>query len=287
MPVPIVGSSDDLSTGPESVGHILGRLAYQYGQTLETKKPAPKGGRLGAIIVPATLTGVFAVVAVFSLVLLLTEVRFASTPGSDFAIYHDAAARWLAGGPFYNPEQVAGPYTTIGGDVMYPPVGLLLFVPFVYLPGLLWWVVPIAIVVWRIVALRPSRWGWVGIAACLAWPITPVLLVTGNPTIWVAAALALATRWPAFGVLVLVKPSLFPFAFGGVRTRQWWIGLGAFALASALFLPMWTEWIHAVLNARGPFSGVLYSIKDVPMMLIPTIAWFASTRRSWPRASSP
>ncbi len=47
VPVPIVGSSDDLSTGPESVGHILGRLAYEYA---ETKKPAPKGGLLRRLI---------------------------------------------------------------------------------------------------------------------------------------------------------------------------------------------------------------------------------------------
>lgn len=229
-------------------------------------------------IAPLVATGVLLVMAAYSSVTLLTDPRFAALAGSDFAIYRDAAARWLHGGFFYYPEQVAGPYDTLLGHVMYPPPTLLLFLPFTVLPAVLWWAVPIGIVAWRVWALRPSPWGWAGIAACLAWPMTVELVYTGNPLLWIVAALALATRWRWVSVLILAKPSLLPFALFGVRHRRWWLALGATVIVSALFLPMWPDWIRAVLNARGPFSGPLYSLKDVPMVAIPLLAWGARAR---------
>jgi hypothetical protein len=33
----------------------------------------------------------------------------------------DATRRWLGGGPFYLPEQVAGPYFLDWGAILYPP----------------------------------------------------------------------------------------------------------------------------------------------------------------------
>lgn len=227
---------------------------------------------------PRVLTGVLLIMAAYSASLLLTEPRFGA-PGSDFGIYRDAATRWLHGGFFYYPEQLAGPYVALGGHVMYPPPTLLLFAPFTVLPAFLWWALPVGIVVWRVVTLRPSAWGWAGIAACLAWPMGLEMIYTGNPVIWVVAALALATRWPWVSVLVFAKPSLFPFAFVGARHRSWWLALGACALISGLFLPMWPDWIAAVLNARGQFSGPLYSLRDVPLLLVPLVAWAARPRK--------
>src|SRR5450759_88660 len=49
--------------------------------------------------------------------------------GVDYRLYMDAARRWLDGGGFYLPFQVAGPYPVLLGDVMYPPNALFLFVP--------------------------------------------------------------------------------------------------------------------------------------------------------------
>jgi hypothetical protein len=241
-------------------------------------RPVEGTGELLRRIAPIVATGVLLILAAFSLVTLLTDPRFHGTAGFDFSIYRAAAARWLHGGWFYYPEQVGGPYTTLAGHVMYPPPALLLFVPFTVLPAVLWWVIPIGIITWRIIALRPSPWAWVWIAACLAWPGTIELGFTGNPLVWVVAAMALATRWPWVSALVLVKPSLFPFALFGARDRRWWLALAACALVSAFFLPMWVDWIHVVLNARGPFSGALYSIKDVPTMLVPLFAWAGRTR---------
>ena len=55
--------------------------------------------------------------------------------GVDYLLYRDAAARWLAGGPFFEPYQLAGPYPISAGDILYPPVALWLFVPFTVLPA--------------------------------------------------------------------------------------------------------------------------------------------------------
>ena len=89
--------------------------------------------------------------------------------GVDFILYRDAAARWLAGGPYFEPYQLAGPYPITAGDVLYPPVALWLFVPFTVLPAVLWWAIPIAVAAWAVWRLQPSPEWWPLIALCIAW----------------------------------------------------------------------------------------------------------------------
>lgn len=223
-------------------------------------------------VVAMTAIGVMLLVTAYSVTFILTTPVL-WPPGGDFGMYRDAGARWLSGGFYFYPHQLAGPYTTVGGDVMYPPVSLVLFVPFMGIPGELWWAIPLAVLAWHLWTTRPSLWGWAGIFACLAWPMSIEVIWTGNPVMWTAVAFALSFRWPWVGVLVLLKPSLFPFALGGIRTRQWWLALAAFAVVSLAFLPMWFDWLRVLVNARGQFSGPLYSLRDVPFMLIPLIAW--------------
>jgi hypothetical protein len=196
--------------------------------------------------------------------------------GIDFALYRDVAARWLAGGPFYEPRQLAGPYEVAHGDVLYPPVGLWLFVPFTVLPAVLWWVIPAALTIWAIVRVRPRPAVWPLMALCLAWPTTPLKIWTGNPVIWCMAAMSVAIvyRWAA--PFVLLKPSLFPFALFGVRDRVWWVGLGVFLAACLPFGALWADWIVSVLNSRG--SGLLYSVLEAPMLLFPLVAWLGRSR---------
>ena len=144
--------------------------------------------------------------------------------GVDFILYRDAAARWLAGGPYFEPYQLAGPYPITAGDVLYPPVALWLFVPFTVLPAVLWWVIPVAVTAWAIWRLRPMPAWWPLIALCIAWPTTLLKTWTGNPVLWSVTAMALGVVfwWPS--VFVLLKPSLFPFALFGANRRSWWLG---------------------------------------------------------------
>jgi hypothetical protein len=200
--------------------------------------------------------------------------------GVDYRLYMDATMRWLHGGSYFEAYQLAGPYQISAGDILYPPLTLLLFLPFTVLPAILWWLLPAAAVAYSLARLRPGPIVWPYLALCLAWPPTLVKIVTGNPVIWAVAALSLGIlyAWPS--ILVLIKPSLFPFAFFGANRRSWWVALGAIVILSVPFGFLWIDWIHSILNSQG--GGIAYSIQEVPMLAFPLIAW-AGRRRTVPR----
>jgi hypothetical protein len=228
-------------------------------------------GRTGyGRIFAAALAGVILLAQIPSLIAVSQMPDWNGYGATDYEIYMTATRRWLEGGPFYYPEQLVGPYHIEIGHVLYPPVALLLFVPFTFLPPVLWWAVPIGITAWVIWRLRPGPLAWPIMALCW-WGPTQMHFISGNPGLWILAALSLAMlyRWPA--VLILLKPSLAPFALWGIRDRRWWLGLVAGGVVSLLFLPMWFDWLRAVLNGKG--GGLLYSWQVIPMFLIPIVAW--------------
>jgi len=184
-----------------------------------------------------------------------------------------AAERWLAGGSFYEPYQLAGPYPIDRFEILYPPVLLVVLVPFTFLPASLWWGIPLGLTAWALLRLRPAPVAWPLLALCLVWPPTITHLLTGNPAMWALAALSLGVLYAGPAVFVLIKPSLAPFALWGLRHRRWWLYLLAFAALSVPFGVLWLEWLTALANSQG--GGLLYSINDVPLLLIPVIAWLA------------
>lgn len=191
---------------------------------------------------------------------------------ADHEIYYRAALRIRAGGPVYPPFELAGPYTVNQLPELYPPSTIFgLIVPMSYLPAILWWAIPLAVIGAIVAYHRPSLLGWGLILACLLPERTWVSIAAGNPVIWVTAAVALGTIWrPAFALVVL-KPTLAPFALLGVRSRGWWVAmalLGAWALAT---LPLWRDYLTALGNLKG--SGLIYSLDNVPLVLIPLIAY--------------
>jgi len=200
--------------------------------------------------------------------------------GVDATLYRDVTIRWLGGGSFYEPYQLAGPYEIRAGDVLYPPVGLVLFVPFAVLPvavaAILWWALPLGITAWAIWRLRPRPELWPLLALCVAWPTTLLKTWTGNPVIWSMAAMALGViyAWPS--VFVLLKPSLAPFALFGAWRRSWWIAAAALVVVSAPFGGLWADWVASIVNSRG--GGPLYSALEIPMLLLPLVAWLGRTR---------
>lgn len=232
---------------------------------------------------PVTRTEVAAAVALSVVALAWIGVQLAEwvthwdeiapNVAADFNVLHDAAQRWVTGGDFYLARQLEGPYEWPGPWVLYPPTTLLLFVPFLWLPAVLWWVIPIAITTWAVVRHRPRPLAIAVILFCLTNPTVHSTLFWGNPGMWFVAALALGTHygWPA--VLILMKPTLAPFALFGIWRRSWWLALAGLALVSLLFLPMWPDYITVLRNADHP-SGIAYSIAQVPAMLIPLAAWF-------------
>jgi len=244
----------------------------------QPKNDAQWIGRLAAI-------GATTVVVVF----LVLEVPmiwsgFAADPaaiGGDFHLYVDRTRSFLAGDGFYLPRQLAGPYFWAVGDAFYPPTAILLFAPFLVLPAVFWWAIPVAIVVGVIAWHRPALWSWPLLVACIAWPFTVSSFLFGNPAIWIAALVALGTVLPVAGPFVLLKPSLAPFALAplalaGTRSRGWWIGSAVLALVSVAFLPLWIEWIQVITDAHLPID---YSFHDMPICLIGIVAAMGGTWR--------
>lgn len=196
--------------------------------------------------------------------------------GADLVFFQDIARRWLETGEFYLDRQLAGPYeveTLV--DVLYPPNALLLFVPFVWLPWPLWWIVPIGVFAASIARLRPAPWTWPLIVAGIVYPPSISQLIYGNTNTWVVAAIAAATVWSWPGVLVLLKPSLAPFALVGIRSRRWWMALVILAAVSLLFGSLWLDYVTAMQNSSLTLG---HGLQTWPLMLVPLVAW-AGRRR--------
>lgn len=241
-----------------------------------------RGGELVALLdrPRVALALVAATVLLPVLFVVITKAPLDQPFAKDVHLYIDAAARWLGGGPFYEPRQLAGPYEVAHGDVLYPPVGLWLFVPAAVLPQplafALWWGVPAAITVVAIVRVAPRPAVWPLIALCLAWPTTPLKIWTGNPVIWCIAAMSVSIMWRGGAPFALLKPSLFPFAFFGIRQRSWWVGMAIFVAMCIPFGALWADWVTTVVNSRG--AGPLYSVLEAPMLALPLVAWLGRRR---------
>lgn len=193
-----------------------------------------------------------------------------SAVGIDYRTYMEAARRFLEGGSFYHPDQLTGPYPPTAGPILYPPVALWLMAPFAVLPAVLWWAIPVVLIGWAFVRLRPAPWALAIIGLLALLPISQSPIVYGNPVMWLLPALSWGLIRGGWAVAVLAKPTLAPFALAGVRRRGWWIGLAVFVAASLPFGTMWLDWIVAVRNSS---IGVTHNIWQIPLMLIPVVAW--------------
>jgi hypothetical protein len=196
--------------------------------------------------------------------------------GSDLELYLAATRAALAGSGFYPAEQLAGPFSVEVGVVLYPPTTIALFAPFLVLPAILWWLIPLGLTAWLVVELRPSLLAWGVIALCAAFPQSVGLVVHGNPAMWVLLVLAIAVRERWLSALVLVKPSLLPFALLGIRDARWWITVGVGVVASLAILPLWLDYLRVLGNVQG---SLLYSLGDVPLVSIPIVAWLGRRDR--------
>lgn len=223
-----------------------------------------------------SLTVVILVLAALETAWGIRDFKWGDTPGIDLGIYLRATARLFSGDSWFLDRQLAGPYLIHMGDVLYPPVTAFFFAPFFVLPAVLWWAIPIGLTAWLIRGWRPAPWAWPLMALCVLWPLTPAKTITGNPALWITAFVAAGLRWHWPSALVLLKPSLFPFALIGVRHRLWWVTVALLALGSLVWLDATRLWLEVLANSQG--GGLLYSAVDIPMLLIPVIAWAGRTR---------
>ncbi|MFI5258681.1 MAG: hypothetical protein ACHQ01_03605 [Candidatus Limnocylindrales bacterium] len=237
--------------------------------------PAGAVGDASRLDLPRTVilavTGAILVIAAWEAVVLWRYIGDQHALGTDLDYYRGIAQRWLDTGSFYLPQQLAGPYVNKADvHVLYPPIALLLFVPFTVLPWLLWWLVPLGTIAWFVLRWRPAPWTWPMLAFLAAWPTELAHVFYGNSTTWAIAAVAggLAAGWP--GAFVILKPSLAPFALVGIRRRSWWLAAVFFGMLSVVMLPLWQDFLTAIRNSD---VGPTYSLSDLPPMLLPVVAW--------------
>ncbi len=188
----------------------------------------------------------------------------------DRAHYIAATIRWLETGTPYVASEVAAPFDYGPDTFLHPPIALLLFLPFVWLPPFLWYAIPIGFTAWSIAGWRPERWTWPVMAACLAWPRTSGMLIVGNTDLWMMAIAAAGLRWAWPWILVVIKPSFAPLMLMGVRHRSWWIALAVLVVVALPFGGLWGQWLAVLLHAPG---GLLYSVLGLPLVLLPIVAW--------------
>lgn len=216
-------------------------------------------------------------------VLLATIVVAISTRGQeagmDFSFYREIGVRWLADGTFYTERQLADqPYEIVAmSDVLYPPTALALFVPFVFLPAPLWWLIPLGVIAFVVWTYRPSPWAWVGILALIAWPRTFGAVLFGNTDMWVAAGVAAGLRWGWPASLILIKPTFLPLAIVGIRHRSTWV-VGA--VLAVLTAPLAMDYLRAMSNLR--LDGIAYAAVSLPFVVIPLVAWAGRERQTTP-----
>jgi hypothetical protein len=223
-----------------------------------------------------SLVIVTALAAVAELAYLVPYLDSQQAIGADYRFFMDITRNWVDTGEFYLPHQLAGPYqvqTLV--DVLYPPFALYLFVPFLVLPAVLWWAVPMTMFAVGIAWLRPARWTWPLIAIGIAWPQTLAQLLYGNTNMWVAGMIAagVVLAWPS--VLILFKPAFAPFALIGVNRRRWWVAMGILCLAALPFGTMWLDYATVIRNSSLSAS---YGLINLPLMVAPLIAWVGRRR---------
>jgi hypothetical protein len=244
---------------------------------------APTGAR-APLIAPRTrrlallsLTGVILAFAALDAAVVLplsASYQGGVAVGMDYGIYMDRTHDWLVGDGFYRSRQLTGqPYQILNGDSFYPPTMLYLLVPFALgLPAFLWWLIPFAIIAAALIRIRPPMWTWPIMAFALLLPRAAPVLILGNPSLWIIAAAFAGVAWGWPWVLMLLKPTLAPFALFGVRRRSWWIALGVLVLLSLPFGAMWLDYGTALVNAQNP-RGLEYTLGEWPLMIAPLAAW--------------
>ena len=198
----------------------------------------------------------------------------------DLEVLLDATRRLFAGESWYLERQLHGPYPARvrRRDV---PAGRWpgSSSPWLILPAWTFVAIPVAILAWHVVAARPAPWTWPLIALGLTYPITLVHAGFANPTLWMAAFAALGLRYAWPGALILLKPSLLPFALDRHPDREaggW--SPAASRVASLPFLAETLIYPRVVLDAQG--GGLLYSGLVIPFMLVPVVAWLGRRRES-------
>jgi hypothetical protein len=192
--------------------------------------------------------------------------------GLDYRWHVDAARRLIELGTPYWPWQVNETYAIGNGAILYPPTAFLLFIPFLWLPAVLWWAIPVGVTVYCMARHRPPLWAWVFTLGLFALDKSLRVYVFGNPTMWLVAAVAAGTVWSWPLAFLFLKPTFAPLALIGAGRRSWWIAVVGLAVGSVLFGRLWLDWFAVVTNSN---VTIAYNLSTVPLVLAPLVPWMS------------
>ena len=214
---------------------------------------------------------------VAEVVISFTLIRDAGELWIDYTFYRQVGAHWLADGAYYLPHQLTGvPYGILPmQDVLYPPTALFLFVPLTVVPALVWWIVPVGVLVGTTWLWRPRPLALLAMLLLLMWPRAESAFIYGNTDMWMAAGIAAGLRWGWPALLLVLKPIFLPLAALGANRVSWWVGAGMIVLVSLAMLPLWSQYIVAMRSLR---IGLDYSLGSLPLLLVPVTAWLGRDR---------
>jgi alpha-1,2-mannosyltransferase len=197
------------------------------------------------------------VVAVVALLALIRVAGYLLAIGSpawayDFAAYHGAAARLLAGEPLYDPALVAVPFLAEGpGLYLYPPPFAALMVP--------------------VAALLPDP-----AVANLAWSILGAASIVAAVALLARGSGARPTRLAVLALVIAAfPPTVQELVMGNVHLQL--LLLLAIAVAGA------RRDDRAGDLLAGVAIGLAAIVKLYPLALL---AWFVLARRPWPLVSA-
>ena len=245
-------------------------------RTLVPVTRSPVQPRTIARLLAAVLAG-FAIVEAVLIYQQITTNTGGWYIGMDYDFYRGVGARWLADGSYYWPHQLAGPYDVrLMVDVLYPPTALVLFVPLVFLPAVVWWLVPAGIIGYALYRWRPGPFAICGMLLLLMWPRAMGAIFHGNTDMWVAAGVAGALLWGWPAAIVALKPTFLPLALLGIRRRAWWVAAG---LGVVSIIPMLGLWLDYVTAMRNLHIGWEYSLGSIPIAVLPLVGWLGRSHR--------
>jgi len=189
----------------------------------------------------------------------------------DLVGYLEGARRFLETGTPYAADQLSGQHWHLEPhSFIHPPSALFLMVPFLWLPAVLWWILPIVGTAALIRGWRPAPWTWPLMMLSVAWPRSAGTIVAGNSDLWAAMFVALGCRYGWGFALLAIKPTFAPLALLRARSRTLWLAL---AIVAAISLPMLGLWLQYATVIRNTDIDLLYSVLNLPLILLPVVAW--------------
>jgi hypothetical protein len=193
----------------------------------------------------------------------------------DLAAYLRAGHDFLAGAPVYI-SQVGE-----AGAFSYAPPCVMLAAALTFLPPLL---AQLFISLASVAALRYVVGSWRAVGWSLWWPVTSIVIISGNIDLIIAAAMVAAWRGRPTALALMGLTKIAPLL--GLPPRSWWRSGLRIAAVCVLTLPwwhLWPEWVGYLLSQP---ANPTYALAIPWWMRLPVALGLVAMRRPWASAAA-